>query len=250
MALVAIEPHLLMENKLLASLAPEDYERLRPHLRHVHFQAQETIYEHGDSVTSIYFPRNCVISMAAIMDDGAIVEFSMTGREGALGVGALFGEQRSRNWTSALIEGGALRIDARVLKDLFMKSDGLSQRLMRAYRANITQISRRVVCNARHTLLQRLSCWLLMLHDRSDGDEIPLTQELISHRLGARRAGITVAARLLLSMRAIKYTRGLIRIEHREAIQEYTCECYEVFRKEFECFDRAQKSAGLISGIK
>ena len=244
MALVAIEPHLLAENKLLASLSREDYERLRPHLRLVHLDAQETVYDHGESVSFIYFPLNCVVSTAAIMDDGAIVEFNMTGREGAIGVASLFGELRARNWMSVLIAGHALRIEARTLRELFLKSDGLSRRLMRAYRAEITQISRRVVCNARHTLLQRLSCWLLMLHDRMSGDNIQLTQEVISNRLGARRAGVTVAARQLLALRAIKYNRGLIHIEEREVLHEYACECYKVFSKEFGCFDRAKIGGG------
>jgi len=73
-----------------------------------------------------------------------------------------------------------------------------------------------------------------MVHDRMESDTIPLTQELISGRLGSRRASITQAACYLQNAKAISYTRGKIHIDDRAIIESETCECYEVIKKEFD----------------
>src|SRR6185369_16113452 len=105
--------------------------------------------------------------------------------------------------------------------------------LMRFYRSTITQVSQRCVCNTRHTVLDRLCCWLLMLHDRIGDSNLRLTQEVIASRLGARRAGITVAAGLLQSMHAIEYRRGQLHITDREVLEQAVCECYTIMRSPF-----------------
>ena len=52
-------------------------------------------------------------------------------------------------------------------------------------------------CNGAHSLTQRLARWLLMMRDRSDGDELPITQNLLAEMLGVQRPTITNAAREL-----------------------------------------------------
>ncbi len=93
--------------------------------------------------------------------------------------------------------------------------------------------AQRGICNSRHTLLERLCCWLLMVHDRVGNFNLRLTQELIASRIGARRAGVTVAAGVLKDMRAIEYRRGQIHILDREALEEVVCECYSIIKEEF-----------------
>jgi len=97
----------------------------------------------------------------------------------------------------------------------------------------ITQLSQRCVCNTRHTILERLSCWLLMIHDRVGGENLSLTQEMIASRVGARRAGITVAAGILQSMKAIEYWRGQLNIANRERLESSVCECYTIMSSDF-----------------
>src|SRR5438270_12867190 len=122
----------------------------------------------------------------------------------------------------------ALRVKSEVLRRLFQQSAVAQGLLMRAYPAMVTQISQRSVCNGRHTMLHRLSSWLLMVHDRVGRDLIPLTQDTIAGRLGSRRASVTQAAGALHRAKAISYSRGKIRIDNREVIESYACECYEV----------------------
>jgi hypothetical protein len=80
--------------------------------------------------------------------------------------------------------------------------------------------------------MERLCCWLLMLHDRVGRDNLSLTQEMIASRVGARRAGITVAAGMLQEMHAIGYRRGQLHIHDREVLERTVCECYNIMRNE------------------
>jgi CRP-like cAMP-binding protein len=63
-----------------------------------------------------------------------------------------------------------------------------------------------------------------------DGNDVPLTQELLAQMLGVRRTTVTVAARLLQSAGLIRYRRGHIQILDRAALEDIACECYAVVK--------------------
>lgn len=222
------------QNMLLASFPDEELERLSAHLEPVVFSGEDSVYVQDDLINYFYFPLDCIVSSLAVMNDGATVEIGMLGREAVIGVAAIFGEYRTRNWVRILVPGRAIRLRSEVVREMFRRSTIAERLLMRSYRATVTQISQRAVCNGRHTMLHRLATWLLMVHDRLDSDNIPLTQELISGRLGARRASVTQAACYLQNIKAIHYSRGKIHIDNRRLIEEQACECYEVIKKEFD----------------
>src|SRR6185295_14152247 len=136
----------------------------------------------------------------------------------------------SRNWLWTLISGTAIQVEARFLDTVFVRNENALKTLLKFYRSTMTQISQRCVCNTRHTVLDRLCCWLLMLHDRVGDSNLRLTQEMIASRLGARRAGITVAAGMLQAMHAIEYRRGQLHITNREVLERAVCECYAIMR--------------------
>ncbi|HEX5709631.1 MAG TPA: Crp/Fnr family transcriptional regulator, partial [Pyrinomonadaceae bacterium] len=220
-------------NTLLASLSERDLSSLADSLRFVSLRQGDNVYLQGDRVEHLYFPLNCVLSTAAVMNDGATVEVSMTGREGVVGVSSAFGDYAARNWTRALIGGDAVRVSVEAVKDLCARSESAQVRVMGAYRQLITQVSQRAICNCRHTLMQRLCTWLLMVHDRAGTDDMSLTQEMMAGRLGARRAGVTQAARLLLLSGAVRYSRGEIHFNDRTLVEHMACECYRVHREIF-----------------
>lgn len=201
--------------------------------RTVSLATNQVLYEKGDKIQSIYFPLNSVISNLAIMDDGNTLETSMVGREGLVGISAILGSGFHQHWSWVLISGDAIRLETRTLNRLLVGNEVALKKYLSCYRSLVTQISQRGICNARHTLLQRLCCWLLMIHDRVGGDNLRLTQELMASRVGARRAGVTVAAGLLQDMRAIEYRRGQLHILQRETLEKVACECYSIMQAEF-----------------
>jgi hypothetical protein len=96
----------------------------------------------------------------------------------------------------------------------------------------ITQIAQTAVCNRHHSIDQQLCRWLLLSLDRLPDDHIAMTQELIANVLGVRREGVTEAAGKLQRLGAIEYSRGHITVLDRALLEQLSCECYAVVRKE------------------
>ena len=212
---------------------PEIGSHLLHELRIVSFDVNQVLYEQGDKIDFLYFPINCVAASLAIMEDGTTMETSMVGCESVVGISTILGSGRSRQWVWVTVGGPALQLESSFLNRLLVNNEAALKALLRSYRLLITQVSQRCVCNTRHTILERLCCWLLMIHDRVGGDDLSLTQELIASRVGARRAGITVAAGMLQAMKAIEYRRGHLHITDRGVLERTVCECYSIMKAEW-----------------
>ena len=63
--------------------------------------------------------------------------------------------------------------------------------------AFVMQMSYTAIANGRSKLEERLARWLLMTHDRLDGDTLPMTHEFLSLMLSVHRPGVTLALHLL-----------------------------------------------------
>ena len=213
---------------------PEIGNVLLNEFRLVRFEVNQVLYEQGDKIDYLYFPIDSVASSLAIMEDGTTIETSIVGCESVVGMSTILGSGRSRQWVWITVGGSALQLESTFLNRLLVNNEAALKSLLRSYRLLITQISQRCVCNTRHTILERLCCWLLMIHDRVGGDNLSLTQELIASRVGARRAGITVAAGMLQAMKAIEYRRGHLHITDRGVLERTVCECYNVMKSEWQ----------------
>jgi CRP-like cAMP-binding protein len=221
-------------NQLLKELVeiPVLSKSLLPELRVVTLTVNQVLYEQGDKIDSVCFPIDSVISSLAIMEDGTTLETSLIGRESLVGISTLLGSGLSQQWVWVTIGGSAIQLDTRLLERLFVQNEPALKALLKRYRSLISQVSQRCVCNTRHTILERLCCWLLMVHDRVGGANLNLTQEMIASRVGARRAGITVAAGMLQEMEAIEYRRGRLHIVNRDLLENVACECYGVLHSD------------------
>ena len=227
---------LASRNDLLRDLLgiPGSSNYLFPELKIVPLTVNQVLYEQGDKIDFVYFPLDSVISELAIMEDGTTMETSMVGRDGLVGISAVLGSEVSRQWMSVTVGGSAIQLEARLLDKMFVHNELSLKLLLRCYRSLVTQVSQRCVCNTRHTILDRLCCWLLMIHDCVGGANLRLTQEMIASRVGARRAGITVAAGMLQDMQAIGYRRGQLHIRSRELLEATVCECYGLIQADFK----------------
>ena len=223
------------QNMLLGTLlsTPAIRKDLTPHLKLVSLGANQVLYELGDNIDLVYFPVDSVISGLAIMEDGTTIETSMAGREGMCGISTILSSGRSRHWNWVLVSGTAIQLEAKLLDRVVAHNEDALKAYLKCYRSLITQTAQRCVCNTRHTILERLCCWLLMLHDRVGSSNLKLTQEMIASRVGARRAGITVAAGMLQEMGGIDYRRGQLHISDRNVLEVTVCECYSIMQADF-----------------
>jgi CRP-like cAMP-binding protein len=227
-------PNSPVENRLLAALPPEDYERLLPQLQQVSFSLGEVVYEFGGHLDYVYFPTDSIISLLYTMENGTSAEMGLTGNDGVVGIALFMGGGTMPNRAVVQSGGTAIRMKAKLLQDEFARGGKFQQLLLRYTQALITQISQTAVCNRLHSVEQQLCRWLLLSHDRVKADELIMTQELIADMLGVRREGVTVAAGQLQDVGAISYVRGHIKIRDRKKLEQTVCECYRVVKDEFD----------------
>jgi CRP-like cAMP-binding protein len=214
-------------NQLLSSLSAEEYARLAPHLHSVRLGLGDVIGQESRGFAFAYFPTSSVVSLICDMEDGGTVEVALTGNDGVLGTSLFLGGNAITSRAMVGIAGEALRMEARILRDQFMRGGAFQRVLLRYTSALITQISLTAACNRKHTLEKRLCRWLLLIRDRVDSDELIMTQEFIANMLGGRRETVTVAAGRLQDAGLIHYSRGRLRIVNRKRLEETVCECYK-----------------------
>jgi CRP-like cAMP-binding protein len=222
------------ENRLLALLPADEYERLRPNLRPVSFSLGEVVYEFGAQLDYLFFPTTSIVSLLYTMENGSSAEMGLTGNDGVVGIALFMGGGTMPNRAVVQSAGEALRMKAKILQNEFALGGRFQHLLLRYTQALITQISQTAVCNRLHSVEQQLCRWLLLSHDRVKGNELIMTQELIADMLGVRREGVTVAAGRLHDAGAISYVRGHITILDRQKLEETVCECYQVVKDEFD----------------
>jgi CRP-like cAMP-binding protein len=221
----------LLTNKLLTALPGEDFARLLPYLEPVSLAFGEELYEMGNPIRSVYFPETAVISHMHLLADGSTAEAAMIGREGLVGISAIFDTNPPAYWSQVMIAGSALRTSTEAIKREFARGGALQRLLLSYTGARLTQLSQRAVCNGRHRVEERLCSWLLMVQDRAGDAQLTFTHDQIARHLGTRRAGITSAANALRENRIISYIRGQIRILDRERLEAAACECYQTLRR-------------------
>lgn len=220
-------------NQLLATLPPDAYRDLAPEISQVHLQRKDVVGERGQPAEYVYFPCGSVLSVLAYMQSGAAVEVGTIGKEGFFGLELLMGATHWTETTVCQIEGDSLRMQAGAFLDAVAGDTPLrriAQRFLVAYLANVSQS---VACNRLHNIEERFARWVLMTHDRVDGDAFFLTQEFIADMLGTHRPSVSLVAGAFQQAGIIKYSRGWMTILDRAGLEDASCECYEACVSQF-----------------
>jgi CRP-like cAMP-binding protein len=224
----------LIKNRLLAALPDQELNQILVRLASVRLHPGEVLCHSGEEIGHVYFPDDGLISLVATMMDGATVETGLVGNEGMMGVPVFLGADSAPYRAIVQVEGHAWRLRADLFKYEMRRCNTLHKRLSLYTQALMAQMSQMAACNCLHTVEERLCSLLLMVHDRMDSDEFLLTHEVIAEMLGARRAGITVAAGKLRQIGAINYVRGHIQVLDRRLLEVAACECYRAVKTEFD----------------
>jgi len=220
-------------NHLLNALPASDYERIAAHLELVPMALGEVLYESGSKMRHVYFPTSSIVSLLYVMENGSSAEIAVVGNEGIVGISLFMGGESTPSRAVVQSAGQGYRLKAQAIKEEFNRAPVLHL-LLRYTQALITQMAQTAVCNRHHSLDQQLCRWLLLSLDRLRGDELVMTQELIANMLGVRREGVTEAATSLQRAGLITYRRGHITVVDRKGLEQRTCECYEVVKKEYD----------------
>ena len=221
-------------NRLLSIMSPEDFETLRPNLSRVPFNVRDVLEEPGQPVEHVYFPEPSVCSVVAATPLGEKIEVGLFGPEGMSGMSVVHGSDRSPLHTFVQVPGSAIRIAADDLRAAMTASSTLHGLLLRYAQAYSIQVAYTALANGRYTVDERLARWLLMCHDRIDGDTLALTHEFLALMLGIRRAGVTTALHILEGARVISMARGRMEILKREELQESAGDSYGPPEAEYE----------------
>jgi CRP-like cAMP-binding protein len=215
-------------NRFLAALPPDEYEHLAPRLEAVPLPVKAQVLTPGEPVSYVYFPLRGVLSMTALMLDGAQVEVGMVGNEGAVGMYEALAGVPAVNRCFCQLEGEAIRIAASDFTAAFDRGAALRRLVHRFQHALAMQVSQTAACNRLHQVESRLARWLLMSRDRVESDELPLTHEFLSIMLATPRPVVTRAVGALTSEGAINHGRGSVTILDRAGLEALCCECYEI----------------------
>jgi len=193
----------------------------------------KVLYESGSKLTHVYFPTTSIVSLLYVLEDGASAEIAVVGHEGIVGISLFMGGESTPSRAVVQSAGRAFRLKANVMIQEFNRAGPVLHLLLRYTQALITQMAQTAVCNRHHSLDQQLCRWLLLSLDRLHSDELVMTQELIADMLGVRREGVTEAAGHLQQAGLIRYRRGRITVLDRHRLEQRTCECYAVVKKEY-----------------
>ncbi|MEH2474872.1 CRP-like cAMP-binding protein [Nitrobacteraceae bacterium AZCC 2161] len=214
-------------NRLLAQLPAGAFTSIKLHATMVSMQQGTVLNEAGDEVEHVYFPHNGMVSLLAVMKNGKAIETATIGREGVVGAMAGLGLYTSMVRAVVQLPMTATRIAAARFRHAVADSKAIEQACVRYNEVLLSQARITAACNALHQVDTRFCRWLLQSADRAESKTVPLTQELLSEMLGVRRTSVTEVAGKLQSEGVISFSRGVIQILDRAALEAHSCECYQ-----------------------
>lgn len=218
-------------NRLLSALPPASLARLLPHLQMEELSLRQVLYKVEVPIATVYFPETGWSSMLGYMEDGDAAEVGLMGPEGMVGLPVLLGDDHDDLEAIVQCSGTALSLGAEIFRAAMEDDRALRNLMLRYALVHHGQVARTAICNGHHHTEQRLARWLLMAHDRAEGESFPMTHEFLSLMLGIRRAGVTVAAGILQKAQLIRYERGQVMVMDRPGLENASCECYGITRR-------------------
>lgn len=219
-------------NHLFDALSLEARTRLLPHMQLMPMPLAEVLYDAGDALSHMYFPTDSVIALVYVLENGTSADIALVGNEGVVGLSLFMGGNITPSRAVVQCAGSAYRLAGQHLREEFKRDSDTQQLVLRYTQSLITQMAQTAVCNRHHVIEQQLCRLLLQSLDRLADNRIVMTHELIAQQLGVRREGITEAIGKLQKSGVIECSRGLVTVVNRSMLEELSCECYEVVKRE------------------
>ena len=222
-----------VRNRLLATLAPDDFALLESKLERVPLELHSVLIEAHQPILHVFFPENGIVSTIANTAEASI-EIGLIGREGFVGFPIILGASQTPHTSLIQGTGEALRISTDDLRAAIQERPSIFRPLGLFTHAFIVQVAQTAYANATFKIEARLARWILMTQDRTDSKELLLTHEFLAIMLGVYRPGVTLATHALEEMGAIQAKRGRITVRDRERLLELAGDAYQVAEDEYE----------------
>lgn len=229
------QPHQFdTRNRLLRTLSLADFALLQPHLERVDLPLRMVLIAPGALISHLYFPETGIVSIVS-PESPAKIEVGLIGRDGLVGASTvLLGGSHSPHEHFVQMAGEAFRIETVALCAAVDESRSLRALLLRFVLMELVQARQTAFVNARFPIEARLARWLLLYHDRVDGDELMVTHEFLSMMLGVQRSGVTLTLQNLEGAGRIRSRRGRIEILDRERLLEVAGSSYGTTEAEYD----------------
>ena len=213
-------------NRLLARLSAEDFSALASQLEPTKLPRAMVLAGPDEPMAHAYFLEEGAASIVATSREGQRAEAGLIGREGFVHPALALGADRTPQLIQMQMTGAGYRIARGAFVDAFTRSPTLRSTLLLFAQVLLVQSSLTSLANAVHPVHERLARWLLMCHDRSAGDDLPLTQGFMSTMLSIRRPSVTTAIHVLAGNGFIAADRGVITIRDRAALEAFAGDAY------------------------
>lgn len=222
-----------LRNRLLASLSPDDYRLVQPHLEPLVLERGHVLVHPNQPNSHVHFLESGLASQIAVTLDNRKLEVGIYGRDGIGPTSSILGVDRTPHQHIIQMEGEGFLIAVKTFVLILEKSPALRALLMRYIQTFTIQTGYTALSNGSGVIGERLARWLLMCHDRVDGDDLSITHEFLGIMLGVRRSGVTDAIHILEGVNIIRATRGKIQVLDRERLEETAGDSYGVPEAEY-----------------
>ena len=222
-----------VRNRLLAALLPADFALLQPHLRPVVLPLKKDLEWPNRLIQSVFFMEAGIVSVVAVQRDDTRAEVGLIGCEGMSGTAVALGGDQTPHSSYIQVAGKAQQISTRELRKAMKASASLHMLLLKFVQVFMVQTAHTAIANARAHIDQRLARWILMAHDRTRDDTLPLTHEFLALMLGVRRAGVTEAVQSLKRQKLIGGHHNQLVVLSRKGIERTAGNSYGTPEKEY-----------------
>ncbi len=207
-------------NRLLRTLTDSDFTLLATRMTRVELDHRHVLVTANKPIKQVYFLEGGIASVVMTTPDSVPTEVGIFGRDGLSGVSVMLGSDRSPHETYMQIDGTtALVLKTEDFLEVLQLSASMRDLLLRFVQTFLVQTAASAVSNAHNRVEARLARWLLMCHDRLDGDDIHLTHEFMSMMIAAQRTRVTLTLHVLEGSGAIKSKRSRVTIVDRKLLE-------------------------------
>ena len=233
------------ENRILNKLDDRELDLVLPLLRKVHVPRGAILEMPRQTISRLYFPIDCVVSLILVGRKGSRIETGLIGREGMTSFGIVEGYLNTSFELVSQLDGTCLAIAAGDFAGLLEHVPSLRRFSSRFARTLNLQVSYTALANGKFGVAQRLARWLLMIQDRVSDRRLTLTHDYLALMLGVRRSSVTDTLHVLEGERLIRATRSQIEIIDRDGLMRFAGEIYGEPETEYQRLMSEEFPTGL-----